>query len=389
MGYLGNVRPTIALVADDITDGAVTTAKIADDAVTGAKVGEALSHRNVIINGAMQVAQRGTSITGYVGNTAYDKWPDRWHIYLSSCGTYTVSQSTTAPSDQGFTNSLKIDCTTADASPASGDQFYLRQLIEAQYLQHLKYGTANAETMTLSFWVRCNKTGNATVSLNAHDTSRNFSQTYTINSANTWEQKTLTFAGDTSGVMNNDTGRGIDVRWWLDSGSNFTGGTQAAGWEGSVNANRNTQNLGLASSTSNEFYVTGVQLEVGTATPYEHRSYSEELYRCLRYLWVTGVTQDKVFFHGHVADNDTFRCHVQFPVDMRATPTIVSTTGAWRVANASLNTSYSNAWTFGGDYKGGQVTMSDSGGTDMASHQKPGYTHPHVSGTSIRFDAEL
>ena len=380
MGYLGNVRPTIALVADDIADGAITTAKIADDAVTGAKVGEALSHRNVIINGAMQVVQRGTptaSITGAGYHTC-----DRWHTYLSNCGTYTFSQSTTAPSDQGFTNSLKIDCTTADASPASGDQFYLRQMIEAQYLQHLKKGTANAETLVLTFWVRCNKTGNATVELYEHDTPRSFCQTYTISSANTWEQKTLTFAGDTTGVIANDTGRGIDVRWWLDSGSNFTSGTQAASWAAPTNANRNTQNLGLASSTSNEFYVTGVQLEVGTATPYEHKSYAEELARCRRYYRRYGSA-----IQGDVATSSTIEVGIVFDPPMRATPnsvTLVTATPSLTEVGTGGKTGSSSALTNNGTTdRGSFVNINGFSGLNVGRGM--------ISYTSdiLAYDAEL
>ena len=240
-----------------------------------------LTGRNLIINGAMQVAARGTSTSGATGSGYFST--DRWQIANSSLGTWTVSKSTTAP--DGFSNSFKMDCTTADASPAAGDFLIFRQHVEAQNLQHLKFGTSSAQSLTLSFWVRSNKTGTYIAELLQPDASnRHINKAYTISSADTWEYKTITFAGDTSGVINNDNGTGFQVNWWLGAGSDFTSGTLQTSWGAVTSANRAVGSVNLADSTSNEWYITGVQLELGeTATPFEHRSYGDELARCQRY----------------------------------------------------------------------------------------------------------
>ena len=240
--------------------------------------------RNLIINGAMQVAQRGTQTTGVTGSNYFTC--DRMKVVPASLGTWTVDQSTDAPND--FSNSFKVTCTTADASPAAGDYMNIRHIVEAQNLQHLAFGTSDAKSMTLSFWVKSNKTGTATVNIRKPDTThRQVSPTYTISSADTWEYKTITIVGDTdsTGVIDNDNGQGFSVEWWLNSGSDFTTGTNQTAWTNLNNADRNVSNLGVGGAVNDYFAITGVQLEVGSvATPFEHRSYGEELALCQRYF---------------------------------------------------------------------------------------------------------
>ena len=184
----------------------ITTASITDSAVTNAKLSfNANQFRNIIINGDMSIAQRGTSVTGITGQS-YNTI-DRFETHASSLGTWTQSQSTTVPTGQGFATSLKMDCTTADASPSASDFLYVRQKVEGQNLQYLKKGTSSAESTTLSFHVRSNKTGIYIVELYDIDNNRTISNSYTISSADTWEKKTLTFAGDTTGAFDNDNAR--------------------------------------------------------------------------------------------------------------------------------------------------------------------------------------
>jgi hypothetical protein len=237
--------------------------------------------RNLIINGAMQVAQRGTSETGVTSTGVFVL--DRFKLSVADTAEYTVSQSTTTP--DGFANSMKWDNTTANASPSSGQYALFSQNIEGQNLQHLKYGTASAQSMTLSFWVRSNKTGTYVCELLAPDASnRHINKSYTISSADTWEHKTITFPGDTSGVINNDNGNGLSVTWWLGAGSAYSSGTLQTSWGALDQTARAVGNVNLSDSTSNEWYITGIQLEVGDkATPFEHRSYGEELALCQRY----------------------------------------------------------------------------------------------------------
>ena len=242
----------------------------------------ALSDRNLVINGAMQVAQRATEVTG-VTDSGY-KAVDRWQNQTGTLGTFTMSQSTTSP--DGFAFSQKYDCTTADASPASTDFLIFQHRIEAQNLQHLQYGTSGAKRITLSFHVRSNKTGTYIAELSHGDATSKNQQSYTINSANTWEKKTLTYVGQTSDAINNDNGIGMFIQFWLGAGSAFTSGTLTQNtWANTDNANRAVGQVNLADSTDNEWYITGVQLELGEqATPFEHRSFADELHRCQRYF---------------------------------------------------------------------------------------------------------
>lgn len=301
-----------------------------------AKLGEVMTNsqiggrRNVILNPKMTIAQRGTSTTG-VTSSAYIV--DRFFVNMSSLGTWTISQSTTAP--DGFSNSFKMDCTTADASPSSGDFLQFKHRIEAQDLQQLKYGTSSAETVTISFYVRSNKTGTYILEILQPDASNRLrSASYTINSADTWEQKVITFTGDTSGVINNDNGTGIELTWWLGAGSNFTSGTLQTDWGALDATTRAVGNVNLADSTSNEWYITGVQMEVGSypnGTPFEHRSFNDELSLCQRYFQKSYNYGDAIGNTSNTNGSNVFqiddgaiqRDGVRLTQTMRANPTIV------------------------------------------------------------------
>jgi len=280
----------------------------------------ALSNRNLIINGAMQVAQRGTSVTGVTGD-GYQA-VDRWRTNSGSLGTFTLSQSTDAP--DGFATSHKYDCTTADASPAAGDFLIFEQRVEAQDLQQLNYGTSSPNRITLSFYVKSNKTGTYIAELALPDASNNSNnqQSYTINSANTWERKTLSYVGNTTDAINNDNGIGMNVFFWLGAGSNFTSGTLTQNtWANTTAANRVPGQVNLADSTSNEWLITGVQMELGEqATPFEHRSFGDELARCQRYLEVLPRLRGGVDGAG-----STQRAGTVFQTTKRANPTITGT----------------------------------------------------------------
>ena len=296
-----------------------------------AKMGEVLTNsqiggrRNIIINGAMQVAQRGTSETG-VTDSGYKNACDRWHFNNTSSGTWTVSKSTTVPNGE-FKNSFKINCTTADATVNTTDQIAVEQRIEAQDITHLAYGSSDAKKVTCSFWVRSTKTGTFTLEMYVQDSNRTNAITYTIDSADTWEHKTLTFVADTGGSgVTDDNGIGCILKWWLTTGSFFNGGTQQVNtWVDIVNANRvNSSIPNLADSTDNEWYITGVQLEVGEqATPFEHRSFGEEFALCQRYFQKSVQNgQTSYPSSGGYASGMYL-----FPVRMRADPTGAYTDG--------------------------------------------------------------
>ena len=281
--------------------------------------------RNLIINGARQVAQRGTSTASISSGNTFVL--DRFRLQLVNGGTWTMSQSTTVPSGQGFSNSLKLDCTTADTSFGGDDLLQIQTLLEGQNLQHLAYGTSDAKTLTVSFWIRSNKTGTYTVEL-MHQTSSNTypftSKTFTISSADTWEKKEISFAGDTSADIINSNAVGYYLNIWLGAGSLRTSGTFSNGTWNSTKANRvSSSNVNLADSTSNELYLTGVQLEVGdSASDFEHRSFGDELLRCQRYYFA----QEQVFEFGYayqgVSGGHGLSSPVFFPTTMRAAPTV-------------------------------------------------------------------
>ena len=383
----GSTQPSlIATNAGDDTisfGGNITSDTVYDGDVQMASQngGPLAGFRNKIINGACQVAQRSTSETGVTASGYYAC--DRWFISLGPLGTWTVSQSTESP--DGFSNSFRLDCTTTDASPASGDVFYAVQRLEAQNLQDLQYGSAGAKAITLSFWVRSNKTGTASLSARQIDASRLYSTTYTINASDTWEYKTITIPGDTAGQINNDDGNGLQLEWWLDSGTDFSSGT-TQGWGANVNANRNSSNLGLGDSTANDFFITGVQLEVSpVATPFEHRPIGTELALCQRYyVRLTSTNAGGRVGGGFYAATNVNQT-VPLPVTMRSIPTAdFSGLGITSSANTFTVTAISSAFLQGNTFSGGFTTSSSDPAGTACNIRFSNNTTAYLS-----FDAEL
>ena len=278
--------------------------------------------RNILINGDMKIAQRATSTSSITGNGYHTV--DRMNSIISSQGTWTQSQSTTVPTGQGFTKSLKMDCTTADASPAASDILRIQQAIEGQNLQHLKYGTSSAESTTLSFWVRSNKTGTYVIQLLNGAVSRQVGKTYTISSADTWEKKTITFPGDTSTALDNDNSAELYVQFCLGTGSNRSSGTLSSTWKSFVSADQFAgQTVNLADSTSNEWYITGIQLEVGEiATDFEHLPFDVQEKRCFRYFQTLAMTTNSIKV-GAATSTSVAQIDFEYPNgEMRTSPTI-------------------------------------------------------------------
>ena len=244
----------------------------------------ALSNKNMVSNGAMLINQRG-NVTAASGTALTYGGPDRWRIYKQdSTAVLDISQSTDVPSGQGFKYSYKVDVTTADSSADANDRCDVIFRWEGQDLQHLKKGTSEAVATTVQFWVKSSKTGTHICEMFDNDNSRQISKTYTVNTADTWEHKTVTFEGDTTGAYAADNGNSMQISWWLLSGSNTAGGTLSTTWTSNTQANRAVGQVNVLDSTSNEWYITGVQLEVGEqATPFEHRSFQDEFMRCQRY----------------------------------------------------------------------------------------------------------
>lgn len=278
----------------------------------------ALSNRNLIINGAMQVAQRGTSSTAD-GYTTVDRW--RPASLNTDQLAHTYSQSTDAPS--GFSSSFKANVDTAETTLDADESWKFEQRFEGQDLQRLEKGTSDAKPLTVSFWVKSSTTGTYICELDDRDNTRAYSQAYTIDSADTWEYKTLTYTGDTTGTLDNDNEQSFRLTFVLAAGSNFTSGTLTTGWASRVDANRFVGQTNLAASVNNYWQITGVQLEVGdTATPFEHRSYGQELALCQRYYnYVTGNDICALGYKYMAASrtNSTLGSFT-FPTQMRSVP---------------------------------------------------------------------
>ena len=282
--------------------------------------------RNLIINGAMQVNQR----VGPWAGSGYTL--DRFRADHSTDGAFSIAQDTDTPAD--FQNSIKWTVTTADASLAATQYAYVRTRLEGNSVAHLNWGTSDAKTVTLSFYIRSSVTGTFGGSIWNNAFDRSYPFTYTISSADTWERKSITIAGDTSGTWLTDTGVGLNISIFASAGSTYSG--TAGSWAGAgyVTATGVTNIMATLNST---FYITGVQLEVGSqATPFEHRSYGEELALCRRY-YQGEARQYLLYYHSGAS-----LVNVNYQEEMRAAPTVTFTgsNGSPSAGNIGTNNCY-------------------------------------------------
>jgi len=291
----------------------------------------ALSNRNLIINGAMQVAQRGTSSTSLGYQTV-----DRFNVHKNGSFdqlNFTQTQVTDAPA--GFSNSYKFTTTTAETAVDSDESIAIRTAFEGQDLQQLGYGTGSAKKLTLSFYVKSSQTGTFAIYFYSADTVRIITRTYTISSANTWEQKSVTIDGDASGSIDNDANESLQISWAIAAGSNFTS-SNSTSWSAYSTPTAyfgHAQNAVLT-TTNATWQITGVQMELGEqATPFEHRSFADELARCQRYYQKsynysvapgTNTQDGATYTVTQATASYPSAGHTHFKVEMRAAPTITS-----------------------------------------------------------------
>jgi hypothetical protein len=319
--------------------------------------GGAFSFKNRVINGDMRIDQRNAGASVTPTNTEY--LVDRFSATLTQASKFTVQQSSTAPA--GFVNSLLVTSSSA-YSVVTSDIFAIRQRIEGTNLADLGWGTANAKTVTVSFWVRSSLTGTFGGSLNNAGT-RSYPFTYTISSANTWEYKTVTIPGDTSGTWLTTTGIGLQVSFALGGGDDWSGTAGAWASANDVTATGATSVVGTNGAT---FYITGVQLEVGSvATPFERRPYGTELNLCQRYLpepIVNGTT-----IMGTALSNTSSYARLTFTIPVRTPPTGISVSAANHFSVYSFNNTTSGAATSvafaSGDSIGGWVQITTTAGS--------------------------
>jgi hypothetical protein len=346
--------------------------------------------KNIVINGDMSIAQRGTSQAS-ITTTGY-KTVDRFQTVITTLGTWTQSQSTDVPTGQGFAKSLKMDCTTADASPAAGDLLILRTSFEGQNLQYLKKGTANATSLTLSFWVKSTKTGTFIAELYDNDNARQISAAYTVNTTNTWEKKTLTFAGDTTGAFGNDNGASLLLHFWLGAGTNFTSGTLSTTWTSVTNANRVVGQVNIADSTANDFYITGIQLEAGTtASDFEFLPVDVNLDRCFRYyqMVATGTNGVVEVICNATSYSATLAYGVlSFIKEMRSDPSLDQTSGAdfYNYSNNNSSDTFDSFAINGGSTKKIRINNAD---TIAITQGQSGWFSARTAGGNLALDAEL
>ena len=283
--------------------------------------------RNLIINGAMNVAQRGTTHTLSSNTSAYGI--DRWRLTKVNTDQLVLGhdQSSEVPTGQGFEKSLLVNVDTAETSLIANEYSYLRYAAEGQDLQQLAYGSSSAKSLTLSFWVRSSVTGDYGILVYNAGSDRGYTPKYTVNAANTWEKKTITISGDTSGSLSDDNTLGLGFYFNLGSGSDFYGnGTESWGAYDEGQLTVSTQ-VNLHATQNNKFYITGVQLEVGSvATEFEHRSFGEELALCQRYYHQQERTASPVsgvyIGIGQVTQTTQALAIYTLPVPMRTIPTL-------------------------------------------------------------------
>ena len=287
------------------------------------------------MNGDFAVSQRASSATSLTASGFHTV--DRYRMGYTDAGTWTQTQESLTTGDaytDGFSNSIKMDCTTAKASLASNTELWIEERFEGQDLQLLKKGTANAEKLTIGFWVKATKTGTYILSIYDNDNTRQCSQSYTVSSGDTWEYKVVNFPADTTGVLGNDNAASFRIFFFIAMGTNYTSGTLATTWAAFANANQAVGQVNGADSTSNNFEITGVQMEVGeytssTIPPFQHESYGDNLRRCLRYFEMMADGRqdaDAIIALGFVYQTNVISLAYQWH-PKRATPSISQASG--------------------------------------------------------------
>ena len=324
-------------------------------------------NRNLIINGAMELAQRGTSaVTINSGSATYRL--DRFYASgASSAGVFTVEQSTDAPTD--FKNSLKLTVTTADSSIGSTTNYRVNQNIEGQNISSLNYGSSDAKTVALSFYVKSSLTGTFGGKLGNSARDRSHPFTYTISSANTWEKKTVTITGDTSGTWLDTNGIGFELVWSIGAGADRLG--TAGTWAG-VRYDGASGQTNIIATNSSTWFITGVQLEVGqNPTSFEHEPFERTLTKCQRYFYEVGFPDDHEsqanLTMGYYLNSARVDCVFHLPVTMRSAPAIAQSSG----------TNYFNAYMNGNDTFDAWTAINNGTAQNFVVYADSG-----VSGTS-------
>ena len=352
----------------------------------------------LVYNGNMEVSQRSTSVTGLTnGSSGYhtlDRW--KWHENGSPSSAWTMTQETLTSGNayaDGFNNALKIDCTTAQGSLGAGDTLHIEQRFEKQDLGAFKKGTANAQKFTFGFWVKATKTGTNIIELQDQGNDRAVSATYTISTTNTWEHKVVTFPADTTGNFGTSNALGLIIRFYIFAGSNYTSSSLQTSWGTSSTAARANGQVNNADSTSNNWHLTGVQLEVGeytssTLPPFQHESFGDNLARCQRYCQVY-KTESAYGMMSPASVNSASAANgiFTFPTYLRAIPSL-STSGSFGLYSGDGGDAVSGIVIDANSDDASRVvcTISGSGFTDNSAAF---LRAENDSDAKMTFDAEL
>jgi hypothetical protein len=353
----------------------------------------------IIINGNQSVSQRTTSVTASDGIYC----TDRIKHTLSNDGAATITQESLSSGSaftDGFANAMKIDVTTADGSLSAAQKYHFRYNIEGGDIQNIKKGTANAEKLTLAFWVKATKTGTNIVRCYTADSDRSCSIAYTVSSSDTWEKKILNFPADTTGtVIADDNTVGMTFTWALAGGSNFSSGTLATAWASNTSANDFVGQVNHLDSTSNNFHITGIQLEIGefsstTIPPFQHESFGDNLARCQRYYYFhvsEGINDDTdtTISLSSQYNSSSVKGFITFPTRMRAKPSLKQNTGSnmYRVYENGSNATFTTLTLAGESTEATGVFTAGSSVTVTAGSCGALQT---MDGTAfVAFDAEL
>ena len=360
-----------------------------------AKMGEVLTNsqiggrRNMVINGAMQVAQRATSATGVGGTNEEYPTIDRFNFTTTSAGRFTMEQ--VADVHDGFANAMKLSCTTADTSISASEALILQTKFEGQDMQQLRYGSSSAESITVSFYVKGNASATYTLEWRNEEDGRNIGKTFNVTT--NWTRVIITFTGDTGGSpVDDDNTHAFTLGIWLHGGSTFSGGT----FTENVYHSTNNQRIGdgqtsFLDSTDRTFFITGLQMELGSqATPFEHRSFGEELKLCNRYYQEFNYDR-----HGYYVTNggagsasQSKYIYTYYGGEMRATASVStpSVSNGYRFLGSAEDNSHStipnidNPSRLSVQFGNNQNTIT--AGTFFRLYLV-------ASGTKIKFDAEL
>ena len=363
-----------------------------------AKMGEVLTNsqiggrRNIVINSGMKISQRATQVTGLGAADGYHTL-DRWNMEIgaASAGRFTMDQIADGPS--GFANALKLTTTTADTSIAAGEFLKLEQRFEGQDLQQFKKGTSDAEKVTVSFYVKGDAAATYTCELEDVDNTRSINQAFAVTTS--WTRVILTFAADTSDPLGDDANNSLQLNFWLHGGTTYSGGTFVSNaWKDIVENTRMAEShTSIFDTTNRTFFITGVQMEVGSvATPFEHRSFGEELALCQRYFHEQGRTTTgdnyEAFCTTASFEANNARGIYTLPVTMRTVPSL-ATSGSFVSLGGSADAITAIALTNNDGNRAVSINVVHGTGNSLTAGESYQLRSNDDADASLEFDAEL